>query len=385
MKKLIAIILTLALACAALPALAADGMEINCKEMQFTTKAPAGTEVRYEEGNGLRIYTKSVGNIPYVQVYRRTLENKFKNPTSYLNNVIREYLEDKYGDDSLGMNPAKTWEVGGKELLGARYYFRLQGTKVTQIVLIEIRDGGDVQYDAKFYEGNEDITMAALEEAVRNYQETDITAAQPDKQDELAPKPIAKAEATKLLPIDTTGQEVDLSNGMYRVHITDIEHINDGGCFTIELYEPTSYSKAGVEALKVGDQVEVYHRTWTIAALEPQEDGELRVIPEEEFGGYMAFRKSDDGNYISRIGDWYPMTFMTDAQVMLPFPNDFTFIWADANNDTKVYDADEFIRLLTNGTFTNDNLMAYNTIVTIKDGMVYGIAHTDNPVGPREY
>ena len=385
MKKLIAIILTLALACAALPVLAADGTEFDCREMQFTTKVPAGAAARYEEGNGLRIYTKSEGSIPYVQVYRRPLENKFSNPTGYLNNVIREYLEDKYGSDSLGMNPAKTWEVGGKELLGARYYFRLQGTKVTQIVLIEIRDGGDVQYDAKFYEGNEDITMAALEEAVRNYRETDTAAAKPAQQDELAPKPIAKAEATKLLPIDTTGNEVDLSNGMYRIHITDIERINDGGCFTIELYEPTSYSKAGVEALKVGDQVEVYHRTWTIAALEPQEDGELRVIPEEEFGGYMAFRKSDDGNYISRIGDWYPMTFMTDAQVMLPFPNDFTFTWMDANNDVQVYDADGFIKLLTNGTFTNDNLMAYNTMVTIKDGMVYGIAHTETPVGPRNY
>ena len=381
MKKLIAIILILALACAALPAMAEEWIDITCKEMHFATKVPAGAVSRYEEGNGLRIYTKAEGSIPYVQVFRRPLENKFSNPTGYLNNVIREYLEDKYGDDSLGMNPAKTWEVGGKELLGARYFFRLQGVKVTQIVLVEIRDDGDVQYDAKFYEGYEDVTMAALDEAVRYYQET-IPGT--DVQDEReAPAP--KAAAEKLVPIDTTGEEVDLNNGIYRVHITDIEHINDGGCFTIELYEPTSYTRAGVEALKVGDQVEIYHRTWTIAALEPQEDGELRVIPEEEFTGYMAFRASDDGNYISRIGDWYPMTFMTDAQIMLPFPNDFTFIWVDADNSQQVYDADGFISLLTGGTFTNDDLMAYNTVVTIRDGLVYGIVHSEYPVGPREY
>ena len=146
-----------------------------------------------------------------------------------------------------------------------------------------------------------------------------------------------------------------------------------------------SYTRAGVEALKIGDQVEIFHRTWTIAALEPQEDGELRVIPEEEFGGYMAFRKTDEGNYISRIGDWYPVSFMTDAQVMLPFPNDFTFVWTDEKNEQKVYNADGFIKLLTGGTLTEKDLSPYNTVITIRDGMVYGVVHADYPVGPDEY
>ena len=44
-------------------------------------------------------------------------------------------------------------------------------------LLIDIRDGGDVEFTAKFYEGNEEVTMAALEEAVRNYLEDDAGAA----------------------------------------------------------------------------------------------------------------------------------------------------------------------------------------------------------------
>ena len=108
-----------------------------------------------------------------MQVFRRPLEYKFINPQDYLNNVVREYLEDKYGKDSQGMNPAKEMEIGGKTLLGARYYYVLQGTKVTQINVIEIRDAGDVEYTAKFYEGYEDITMETLETAVQYYQETD--------------------------------------------------------------------------------------------------------------------------------------------------------------------------------------------------------------------
>lgn len=176
MKKLIAIILMLVLACTALTALAEDLTDVACTEMQFATKAPTGTITGYVEDTGLRIYTKTEGNIPYVQVTRRPLEYKFSNPQGYLNNTVREYLENKYGDDSQGMNPAKGWEVGGKILLGARYYYVLQGIKVTQINLIEIRDAGDVEYTAKFYEGNEDITMAALEAAVSYYQETDVAA-----------------------------------------------------------------------------------------------------------------------------------------------------------------------------------------------------------------
>ncbi len=173
MKKLMAVMLILALFCALLPAAAEELTDFSCTEMQFTTKVPAGAIPRYEEGNGLRIYTKAEGVIPYVSVYRRPLENKFNNPTNYLNNVLREYLEDKYGDDSLGMNPAKEWEIADMTLPGARYFYRIQGIEVTQINLLYIRDAGDVEFTAKFYEGYEEVTMAALEEAIRYYLETD--------------------------------------------------------------------------------------------------------------------------------------------------------------------------------------------------------------------
>lgn len=173
MKKLLAVILVLALACAALPVMAEDLADFNCEEMKFTTKVPAAAFCRYEENTGLRIYTKAEGSIPYVQVTRRPLENKFSNPVNYLNNVLREYLEDKFGDDSMGMNPAKEWEIGGQVMPGARYMYRLQGVEVTEIHVLYIRDAGDVEFTAKFYEGNEDVTMAALEEAVRYYAETD--------------------------------------------------------------------------------------------------------------------------------------------------------------------------------------------------------------------
>lgn len=173
MKKLIALILVLALSCAVLSALAEDALtDIHCEEMQFTTKIPASAAARYEENTGLVIYTKREGSIPYVVVKRRTPEQKFKNPENYLNNVYREYMENSMGDKYIGMiGVARTQTIGGRDLLCTRYEYYVSNVEVTLLVALDIRDAGDVEFYAKFYDGNEEITMAALEEAVRNYQE----------------------------------------------------------------------------------------------------------------------------------------------------------------------------------------------------------------------
>ena len=177
MKKLLAMFLTvsLLLSLALCGASADDGWaDYTCVEQNFSTKIPLSGTSGYDDNNkGLTIYTDVPGYIPFVIVSRRPMDKKFSNPTNYLNNVYREYIEDKYGDDCLGMNPAKDWEVGGKTLLGARYMYKIGEYTVVQIVLIDVRDAGDVEYTAKFIEGEDAATMAALEEAVRYYQETD--------------------------------------------------------------------------------------------------------------------------------------------------------------------------------------------------------------------
>ena len=118
MKKLISILLALALLVSCITALAeAEPEEYACREENFSTRIPAGTSAAYEEGTGLMIYARSEGKIPYVIVSRRPMDMKFQSPENYLNNVFREYMEDKYTDNFRGMNPAKAWEAGGKELL----------------------------------------------------------------------------------------------------------------------------------------------------------------------------------------------------------------------------------------------------------------------------
>ena len=95
MKKLISILLALALLVSCIAALAeAEPEEYACREENFSTRIPAGTSAAYEEGTGLMIYARSEGNIPYVIVSRRPLDMKFQNPENYLNNVFREVFDD---------------------------------------------------------------------------------------------------------------------------------------------------------------------------------------------------------------------------------------------------------------------------------------------------
>ena len=198
MKKLLAAILTLTLlmSLSICSASAEDGYaDYTCEEQHFSTKIPLSGTAGYDEKNaGLTIYTETPGYIPYVIVRRRPMDKKFNNPTNYLNNTYREYIENSYGDNNLGMNPAKTWEIGGKELIGAKYMFKVSKYTVVQLQLIEIRPDGDVEYTVKYLEGDDAATMAAAEAAIRYYRETDVTV-----------QPVAGTEQPAEKPDSDTG------------------------------------------------------------------------------------------------------------------------------------------------------------------------------------
>lgn len=147
-----------------------------CQQELFSTKIPAEKTTNYDETYGLMIFAEDDGVIPYVTVHRRTLDKKFINPENYLNNVLREYMEEKYGENSKGMTPAAVQEIGGKKLLGAQYQFTMEDTQVVLLRLIEIRDEGDVEYSAVFVDGNDQSVMKVLNEVVRNYQEVNSSA-----------------------------------------------------------------------------------------------------------------------------------------------------------------------------------------------------------------
>ncbi|MBQ9007785.1 MAG: hypothetical protein IJ088_00425 [Clostridia bacterium] len=140
----------------------------RCDEQEFTIQIPAGADASFGN-NTLTVYVESKGYIPYVMITRRPLNMKFSNPTNYLNNVYREHMENQYGSNMIGTNPAKNYTYGGKTLIGARYMYKVQNTKVCLLRLIEVREDGDVEYAAKYIDGEDKATLAVLEDVIRTY------------------------------------------------------------------------------------------------------------------------------------------------------------------------------------------------------------------------
>ena len=372
MKKLLA--LTLALILVLSLALCAEAEEqwavYTCTEQQFSTKIPVnGTAGYNDQQKGLVIYTDVAGYIPYVTVSRRPMDRKFSNPVNYLNNVYREYMENTYADRYLGMiGTAKTREIGGRQLISAEYRFSVSGYTVVQLQLMDVRDAGDVEYTVKYIDGKGDATLAALNEAVRYYQETDV-----------APQ----NEKAVLRPVDVSGMKADTENGIYYTRITDTDRIEDGGFFTAELYVLDTYPLEQVDALQDGDKVEVNGTVWTVASLQPEQDGARELRVREELDGYIAFRKDSDTTYTVRMNDWAPSTMIASEKIMLPLCNDFSVFWLGSDDDAQVYDADAFIKLLRDGS-TAQLLTQYNTMIRFSNGLMDQIGHMDYPAGPEK-
>ena len=379
MKKLICLALTLALlaGCAILPALAENYADYTCEEESFKTKIPLAGSSGYEKNTGLVIYTDVPGYIPYVIVHRRPLDKKFNNPVNYLNNVYREYLEGKHEDT--GTNPAKKWEVGGKELIGARYMYKIGKYTVYHVQLIEIREGGDVEYTAKYIQGEDAATMAALDAAVKYYQETDTDAV--DQPVTLTGEKIPDAAAPVLEPISNAGTEVNLDNATYWAKITDTDRIRDGGFFTVELYESDLYAAAEVEALKPGDRVKLDGVIYTVQSIQNWLDNDdvLWMQPEEGFNGWLGFEKAGDDYYYGTIGNWHVSSFLTDTQIWMPLPNAFVFALVEAEDDILLYDADKFVQILFDDDplFKEEELTQDCTAVQFTDGRLTAIVHQD--------
>ena len=338
-----------------------------CAEERFSTRVPAAATAGYEENNGLVIYTDASGYIPYVIVHRRSAGKKFNDPVNYLNNVYREYIENKYGDGFLGMNPAKTWEIGGKELLGARYMFKVGEYTVVQLQLIEIRDAGDVEYTAKYVDGKDEATLAALDTAVRYFRETDTET--------------SAANDGVLRPADYSGEPVNTNGGIYRVRLKDTEKIMDGGYFTAALYVQDEYDSARVEALQPGHRVQVAGAVYTVKTVVPHEDGSLEIYVEEDFDGYIAFMKGE-GVYTALVNDWSPSTFLTDYKVTLPLQNLFQFAWFGGDGSETDYNAEQFVSLMTDPEKAPE-ITQYNTAIGFLNDAPVLIYHTDYPEGPE--
>ena len=184
-----------------------DLEDVRCDEASFSTKMPAGKSTTYQEDGSLRIWLGDAGYVPNVQIQRR--QKKLNNPENYVKNVYTNYMKETYGDRLVGTSLHEYYEAGGKRLLGATYIYKgSSGATINQVHLVEVRDDGDVEYNARFLNDEREATLTALDIAVRYYQPyAEAGAAPAAKQTAKTANPAAATKSTKSIATKKVGDK----------------------------------------------------------------------------------------------------------------------------------------------------------------------------------
>ncbi|MBR5383382.1 MAG: hypothetical protein IK133_06115 [Clostridia bacterium] len=231
MKRLICLLLAIMLliGCVAVDAFAENGLEdVYCSEKDFSTKCDPDYITEWEEGNGLRIWLDGKGYVPNILIWRRSIDKKFSDPVNYLNNVYREYMEEKY-NNAVTTDQCRTVKIGDKTVYFARYHYIANGNKLVMARIIEVRDDGDVEYAAKHSEDEPDEAMEALEMAVKYY-----NTGKPAAGKQTAGKATEKPAAGK----KTTGKGTALNVTKAKPIISGTSQYKDG---RIHMYLPNGW------------------------------------------------------------------------------------------------------------------------------------------------
>ena len=146
-----------------------DPKDFHCGEQGYTTRIPADASTTFQPGNGLRIWLDEPGYVPNVLIWRRT--DDVEDPQTYIRETYTEHMKKTYGSRLVGTSLSEYVDMGGKRLLGAAYIYKgSSGATINQMHLLEVREDGQVEYDARYLNSERDMTLAALDAAVRYYQ-----------------------------------------------------------------------------------------------------------------------------------------------------------------------------------------------------------------------
>jgi len=192
----------------------------------------------------------------------------------------------------------------------------------------------------------------------------------------------ACASAAEIRPLPLDHDTLDLENGVFNFSVRGADRVGKTGFFTAVLYRQDHYDREQIRNLAPGDTVYANDRKWTVTevvihslAETPDVPTDYEIYTEEDLGEeeYLAFQPCDDGTYIAVMGDWHPLTLAGSVQVKLPLPEDFVYVWDDAEQDAEAFIDDlEF--------FGNP----YNKECEFRNGKLVRVVSDDYPYGPRE-
>ena len=347
-------------------ALGEAAKDIYSEKMDYTVR-DSGHPTAFDSRGAVIIYVKKAGYVPNLVINRR--DGQLNNPVNYLNNVWREYMEDTYGD-SVGTNPCRQVEIGGKTLYMARYHYTANGNGLILMVSIERRTDGDVEYQVKYQEGKYEDVEALLDATVRSYHPGKPAAAE-------------KKEKTSGRVMEPLPADADPDNGVFRAALEDRDKIYENGFFTAALYLEDRYDASDVEGIRAGDQILVAGKTLTVKQVVPHGEEGFEIYPEEDFFSYCAFRPTGDGAYTALVDDWTPCTFVARKRVMMPLPYATAIYEVSGGEEPEKQDTDAFIGKLVK-TDSTEYYNQYNTTATFEKGTLTKLVCADYPAGPTE-
>ncbi len=172
--RTMSLMLILCLMLTALPGLAESYKTYICAAQDFSFEYDPAHTVEWQDENGAVIYTDSVGYIPYAIVWQ--CEGLIEEPAEYISEEYTPHIEQKYGDDLVAYIEYGEYNIGGKDLPAGLYTYKLQGSLINLLRICDSTGAQTVLYTAKYIQGEEQATLAALDRAMRSFKQTGAAA-----------------------------------------------------------------------------------------------------------------------------------------------------------------------------------------------------------------
>lgn len=154
-----------------MPEAASDAKDtvVSCPQLDFSALCDVDFGTKWEDGQGLYVYTWGYDTIPYVLV--GTLDRSITDLKTYIHDEHTPNVQKQYGPNSVSYVEYEYYDVGGKKLPAAQYnYIGAAGDHITMLQVFDMLEDRTVKYTAKYvYEKDREVTLATLDDLVATF------------------------------------------------------------------------------------------------------------------------------------------------------------------------------------------------------------------------
>ena len=141
----------------------------ECAQQDFSFRYDSAYTAEWNDRTGVTVYTEEQGALPYMQIFRSTEGHAGFDAKAHFAAVLSQTTKE-YGDKLIAKTEYEYYTVSGKNLEGGISIKYKSGKDVVEMLIVtELTQDSVVQYVCRYYEGQGDATLKALEKAVDSY------------------------------------------------------------------------------------------------------------------------------------------------------------------------------------------------------------------------